>query len=782
MTDDSLHQFTRQLACWAEELLLRSRTPLRKIELAPEVSTARGDLYPDIVIWVNRDSCMAGGVILIPPREATGVETSGRHCAQALGLRHFVIWGAKEITFWEVLNDGLSQHKILLAPPAGVEAAAFQQTLATVLEELKYLTVAGVMSPGELAPHYLVNLCRGALEDTSAGLTEMMRIARSESGAKESYPPPETRARDKAMLTLARLTALLHFDQLPAKVQPEGLERAMFYALDTLPVVLRGSLWPASGEPPLPLEAAVRFHHLLRRLAQLGGCQNRPRLVQLLELLLTRYQQDLGLLTNNWAIPMPTGPHLLVNMDGIPPGNEDLEVAPPSALAFSALLRHLRRQPEASLQVPDTFLLSAASVPSIVVAALRNPALVPARERAVLQAKLRISWPTRRFQLPSALPRWGWELLHLMGLAADGARLLLRTPGDWLTASYAQVVLEVLQAECSISEIRRVDSGDLELDLIKYRGQDGPLRVIRSEGSPSRDGSLLHGAPASLWAVAVELPDSLWSLFENRLLHPEAPTNWWQEFPAGAALFARSTLGRALWQVIGQGQSLPDRDQLPSALAARHFPLPKREILAHLQRLADEDPGGIPGQARIDAELTPWFTLPEPLHFAAPPGAASPAPKEAEALSYSRLKEILQREVLQDGIPAFPEHYLFAHFRPRLQEYRFTPPLLRAEQFFGQVTLKDGAGQSVQAPSPEVAQALELIAATGRQVVSLPTDPVILDNILGRYLQDLDRVHGALQRRIHALIADPRQARSTARKFWSELGLPAPEVFLPHAK
>ena len=782
MTHDSLHLFTRQLACWAEELLQRSRSPLRKIDLAPEVSTAHGDLYPDIVIWVNRDSCMAGGIILVPSREATGVETAGRHCALSLGLRHFVVWGAKEITFWEVLDEGLSRHKTLPAPPAGGEAAAFHHTLAAVLEELKYLTVAGVMSPDELSPHYLVNLCRGALEDTSGGLTEMMRIARSEDGTKEGYPPPEGRARDKAMLTLARLTALLHFDQLPPKVQPEGLERAMFYALDTLPAVLRGRLWPAPDELPLPLEAAVRFHHLLRRLAQLAGCQNRQRLVQLLELLLARYQQELGLLTSNWAAPMPTGPHLLVNMSGALPGNEDLEVAPPSALAFSALLRHLRGQPEASLQVPDTFLLSAACAPSMVVAALRNPLPLPARERAALQANLRISWPTRRFRLPSALPRWGWELLHLMGLAADGARLLLRTPGNWLATPYAQVVLDVLQAECSISEIRQVDSGELELNLIKNRGQDGPLRVVRSEGSHPRDGTLLQGAPASLWALAVEVPDSLWTLFENRLLHPEAAANWWQEFPAGVGLFARSTVGRALWQVIGQGQSLPGRDHLPSVLAARRYPLPKRDILAHLQRLAVENQEGIPGQARIDAELTPWFALPEPLHFTVPSGPASPATNETKALPYSSLKEILQREVLQDGIPAFPEHYLFAHFRPRLQEYNFTPPLLRAEQFFGQVTLKDGAGKTFQAPSPEAAHALELIAATGRQEVSLPTDPVILDDILGRYLHDLGRVHGALQRRVHALVADPRQARNTARKFWSELGLPAPEAFLPHEK
>lgn len=781
MTNNSLHLFTRQLACWTEELLQRSRSPLRKVELAPEISTPHGNLHPNIVAWVNRDSCMAGGIILVPTLDAKGIETEGRQCAQSLGLRHFVIWGAREIIFWEVGDGELFRHKTLPAPPAGSEATVFHKTLTVVLEELKYLTVAGIMSPDELPCHYFVNLCRGALEDTLPGLTEMVRIARSEESSGEGGFSPERQALDKAVFTLARLTALLHFDQLPAKVQPEGLERAMFYALDTLPAGLRRSLEPAPGEPTLPPEAAVRFHHLLRRLAQLGGCQDGRRLARILELLLARYQQELGLQPCESTIPTLPGPRLLVNIGGLPFGAEDQEVALPSALAFFALLRHLWGQPEALLQVPDPFDLSAANPPRMVVAALGNSLPVPARERAALQAKLRISWPTRRFRLPSTLPRWGWELLHLTGLAADTARMKLRTPGGWLAAPFAPAFLEVLQKECSISEILRMASGALELDLIKGEGGDGSLRVIRAGGGAPRDGAMLRNAPAILWALAMELPDSLWALFESRLLHPVAPDDWPQDLAGGVALFIRSSLGRALWQVVGQGQSLPGGNQLPSVLATRRFPLPGRDVLLHLQRLADEYPQEIPSKARLDAELTPWFSSTGAIPLVVPAVGVSSETKTG-ALPLSELQEVLQREVLQDGIPSFPEHYLFAHFRPCLANYRFTPPLLRTEQFFGQVTFKDGAGSSFQAPSPEVAQALELIAASGRQAVCLPTDPAILNDILDRYLHDLGRLHGTLQRRVHALVADPRQARSMVRKFWSDLGLPAPELFISRGK
>jgi hypothetical protein len=784
MNHDPLRQFSRQLARWAEDLLLRSRSPLRKIDLSPEVSTARGPLHPDLVIWVNRDSCMAGGVILVPAQETADTEDQGRHCALALGLRHFVVWGAREITFWEVGPTELTRHKQFPAPPRGSEAAGFRLTLATVLEELKYLTVAGAIAPDDLSPHYFVNLCQGALEDTAAALTELMRMARSENCPGTDGSSPERQSRNKALLTLVRLAALLHFDQLPAKAQPEGLERAMLFALDTLPERLRNALLPGDNELPLPLEAAVRFHHLLRRLTQLGGCEDRPRLTRLLEQLLARHQQELGLVTLTPGFPRTAGPRLVVNARGIPPCNGDLEVAAPSALAFSALLRHLQGQPEASVQVWDPFLLPGDQAPRVVVAALLAPFSVPARERATLHAKLRLSWPTRRFRLPPTLPRWGWELLHLVGLAAADAQLLLRTPGNWFAAPFAQSLLDVLLGECSIREIRRVDSGGLDLLLIKDGGYDIPLLVSTPEGSRTFEGGLLRTAPASLWALAVGLCAPLWELLENRLLRPVTADDWPQELESGVVLFAHSTLGLALWQVLGLGQPLPDRERLPAILKLRHFPLPKREMLAHLQRLALEHPRELPSQSCIDAELAPWFSPPPPRPAQPEPAAAPPAmlKKDVEVPDYAFLKEVLQREVFQDGVPVFPEHYLFTHFRPRLQEYRFTPPLLRGEQFFGQVTLKDQAGQSLQTPTLEMAQALELISDMGRQGVSLPTDPLVLEDILDRYLHDLRTLHRALQRRVHALVADPRQAQRISRRLWSDLGLPGPEAFLSHEK
>ncbi|AMV72995.1 hypothetical protein [Desulfuromonas sp. DDH964] len=780
MSKDSLDQFTRQLARWAEEQLERSRSPLRRIDLSPRVLTPQGALYPDLVLWINRDSGMAGGVILVPPRESDCSEEQGRLCAHALGLRHFVVWGADEIVFWEILPGGLSRHRTVAAPPAGSDATSFRHTLATVLEEIKYLTVAGSLTPEELPPHYLVNLCLGGLAEVVPGLKELMRVACSEGRCSATGVPPEQQAQDKAFLTLVRIAALLHLDQLPTAVQPEGLERAMLFAIDTLPAELRKALAPLPGEFPLPLDIAVRFHHLSRRLAQLGGCQDSQRLARVLELLREDHQLPLGQHALTAPVPKTRGPRLIANLANIPPGPEDWEVAPPSLLACSVLLRHLQGQPAARIQAADPFQLPGTPAPTLILAALTSPTTLPARERAALQAGLRISWPTRRFRLPPDLPRWGWELLHLAGLAAREGKLRLKVPGDWLSAPFADVLLDTLREDFSIGEIRRISAHQMEIDLCKDGGADSTCLVNPGRDNRYLEGELSRKAPALFWALALDLPDPVWTLFENGHLHLDPSGNSPQDLEAGVNLFVASSLGRLLWQVAGNNQPLPGPRRFAATWGKRPFPLPNRDILTLLQRLAEEHPA-TPSTAEIDAELAPWFALPlsatgrvanhqEPMATAA---AATPTP----TLDLADLSNTLYREVFSDGLPLFPEHYLFDHFRPELQEYRLSLPLQRGEPFFGRVVLTGADGDSFEVSSELAAQAVELAAAAGREVVLLPADPLILQNILGRYLQDLQTLHEALLRRAHLLLTNPRQARAVAGKLWERLPLPPPEFF-----
>ena len=76
----------------------------------------------EVITWINRDSCMAGGVLLLPPREAEESVEMGRHCARALGLRHFATWAAREVVFWEERGSALARGKSIPLPAAGQAA------------------------------------------------------------------------------------------------------------------------------------------------------------------------------------------------------------------------------------------------------------------------------------------------------------------------------------------------------------------------------------------------------------------------------------------------------------------------------------------------------------------------------------------------------------------------------------------------------------------------------------------------------------------------------------
>ncbi|MBE0596023.1 MAG: hypothetical protein IH614_01995, partial [Desulfuromonadales bacterium] len=101
MDHQTLQLFGRQLARWAEEFIAEGRFPFRRIETSLPLLTALGEISLPLVLWVNRDSFMAGGLFLFPTRTTEEELESGLAFADALGLRHFVTWARREIIIWE---------------------------------------------------------------------------------------------------------------------------------------------------------------------------------------------------------------------------------------------------------------------------------------------------------------------------------------------------------------------------------------------------------------------------------------------------------------------------------------------------------------------------------------------------------------------------------------------------------------------------------------------------------------------------------------------------------
>ena len=157
------------------------------------------------------------------------------------------------------------------------------------------------------------------------------------------YDSPDFMAYQKASLALLRLIALVAYDKLPASIQPEGLERATFFALENLPTGLQSALKSGDDELPLPPEACTRLHHFFRRMLQLPQRKSPGDLCLALKILMQWNFHRLG----GRALPAEAlhdtaEAPLLLNPDresGLP--QRVMEIAPQAILAYTSLQRIL---------------------------------------------------------------------------------------------------------------------------------------------------------------------------------------------------------------------------------------------------------------------------------------------------------------------------------------------------------------------------------------------------------------------------------------------------------
>lgn len=772
--DSSTRQlFAQQLGHWAESAILNGRSPFRKVETGAHILTSHGHEQPPLMFWVNRESCMAGGLIFFPGSDLQPDLTSGDRCARALGLRNFVTWSAREVVFWETTEQNPKQLRRLPLPAAAAESPAVQHDLLLrVLDELKLLAVLGTVPPEQLDPDYLANLCYGALEACLPSLSESLRLARGENLLSREASAPETLAWGKGTLVLARLLALLLHDRLPLSLQPEGLERAMQFALDTLPPELSSRLRPAEDEVPLPQEGAIRFHHLFRRLNQLRPAIDRQRASHALTTLAITLAPALGVHPLPFATSRSSAALLLVHA-------EPSLTEPPQALCATSpwltiqvLRRHLQNLPALRWQSSDLFALTGACSPSLVSGTLTDQHPPSPERRQWMTTQLRSSWPNRRFALNAACPVWLWECLHLLGLTAADGVVELRLPADWLCTDYGQLLHQLLCEQFTLDRLEE-QGPTLRLRLFKHFDPNHPVQLLYPAGERSLPWGELSQQHRGFLRLALVLPEPLWQLLRQGQLHCAKTAPETLEQSRALYLYSRSTLARQLWAALSSGLPLPTPGNLAAALPRFGLPIPGPETLNGLLRLAGKNPEQPPAQSEVDRELDLWlgidlnrFSLPAP----APRRRAAPA---ARVGVREQLSEQILAAACQDGIPEFPEHYLYDHYRPALQQYHFAGELQDLGEFFGRHTLQDSAGQQLEIEESETLQALLLASSLGVSPVALPVDRELTASIVARYCNDLRSLRQNLVRQAHLHASDPNLADQLVEQLWKALPVPA---------
>jgi len=772
MASQALAFFAEQLANWGRQAIQLGRSPFRKVETGMPLLTEAGEQHAPLLFWINRDSFMAGGLLLFPRQAVDEVLADGCRLADAVGLQQFVTWSARDASIWQCEPEGAQLRlRIPLPEQNDNQVEPFHQLLLRIMDELKLLSVLSALPSSRLSAYYLANLCREAVLDSLDELAAQARMDRSQSPPTGQQRQPHHWATGKAYLTLFRLLTLLSQDRLPPNIQPEGLERALRFALPGLTTELELPLRFTHDDLPLPGSVAVRFHHLFRRLLQLELPRSQERTAAGGQILLR--EAATALLGQQDAAPlqMPATDQLtlLVNRALAPaPAAQLVEIFPQPLLAGRALLRTLQGEAAAHGQETDLWRLDTGLRFKLVLARL-TAGQRPARElRLQMETSLRSTWPTRRFQFAPDSPAWLFQALHLLGLCRPEGELDLDLPVDWLTRPWGAPLWETLRSDFSPLRISLLPEERLQLQLRRSR-EPGPVAISGRE-EETLPGEELLAAPREQLYFRLRFPAEWLALLEAGLLVPP-PAGIDEQQRQTLQLFFRSPPGRELTALAGLPAPPTSEKQLFQLLEHR-VPVPPAERLLRLEGLLSAGPPST--MDADDDELLDWLgpeyrNLP-PLASGVPHAAARRGSEQPR--SHRDLPQRLAEEIFVDGIPRFPEHYLYDHYQPELISYRWQTPLRIDGAFFGQVRLSDGAGQSLEIPSESQARALLLIDRCGTEQVDLPADPLLTESILLRYLKDLQQLHGNLHRLACRQEADARAADRLVRKTWGRAPLP----------
>ncbi|MBW2451575.1 MAG: hypothetical protein JRF07_04365 [Deltaproteobacteria bacterium] len=772
MLQSDLKKFQQQLANWVTDELERSQLPFQRLENDFQVITDNGEAIAEIVLWINRQSLITGSVILCPVHTDKIPEIRGLAVAKALGLGHFVIWGARDITIWKSTGPNPERYKNYPLPNAQkVVPEDFRRLLKRLLEDLKIVTVTTAISSTALPPHYFANLCLLTINDMLPLLAERTKRA---AGGDRPDTWIEKTPREVAWKSIWRLLLLVWQDRIPSGLQPERLEQAMYYALADFSDSGLKNLKCRTVNPELGPKASIRLHHTAVRLRQLRWPQNDLQLTELCDLLLSQVASQTGMSSTLPPWPL-TETAMLVNCHVTQP-SRTIVVAPEpylDGIALHTVADSCLTQPSLVNEISE---LGRTPQVSSILAFLDNDQTLNGQERAARRLRLRRVWPTRRFELPSNAPAFLWDCLHLIGLQKYPGDLQLQLPKTWYQMPGAELVLSVIVERYSLKALAEVGEYNFfwfscptekELQKIKvYRAQDVvqiPVDFI-SGLTPGLIAICLYADPAVLKLLAQKSLDVI--SVGNQPENSGYPEN-------GCHLFGLTKLGQHLWATCQPGRPLPNKNIIMTFRSAGMV-VPNKTILNALCHTAQQYEDDAHSFEKLDQELAKLIgSLPE-LNVS----RANSPPQSRERTTFAKdlVKNIIDT-VFVEGKPQFPEQYLIRYFRPELEDYDLPGPLHILESFFDRLLLADEDQFRIEVSGVARADALILASHSGKYVFSLPKDSGILEEIVSAYRDDLQQLWETLLKQCRQQLFRRRAALKLAHRVWKQTNLPPPEVF-----
>lgn len=754
MSKETLQQFARQLQVWSSDEFQNKPGPFRSVEASPSF-LGETETPASVVYWINRESHLAGGLLLLPRKDPEAVLESGREICTALGLECYYTWGIAEVAAWQINGTPNRLWSEPLPEAAMQEADAFKDALSLLLQNMQNRFFSQQQQLPHLSASYLANLLHNCIEST---LPVAAAACNQGKGQQSSSLEIGRRALATAVL---QIVALCSQNRLPERSNPADLLSDLKLATKRLPSPLASALVPSNSDPQLPMAATIKLHHLFQRMQQLGTALT-PFIAEAVQLLLHFWSGTISL------SPLPASlkknrSTLILNPDRYHPDmTVAIEIAPPPMTAATALLRFLqssnRRHP---VQYNDLLELQTPVVCDEVNGTLSDRSRIPSSDHKRLNALLRNSWPNRNIRLAPSTPQWACRLIHLAGLLHGRPHGILTLPADWLWSAYGEQVYTLLTERCTLNRITPDGRDRVRIEYNHPSGKQqvyvdsfaGDVRLLdNQEKAPTR--------PDILLALSLSLPT--FELMRNAEL--QTATEQADNLPA-IELFLLSSLGRGLWKILAPKKPMPKREKLIAELVRTGLPLPGDETLSALSMLAKKHID--PDTASIDRELEVWLGA-ECLtgaitRFKLPPASTEIPLDDNQA-------DIKASELIRQGaVPTFPDDYLYSAEGGRLS-YSITGQLRPVDEFFNTVTLASPQGGTLLIDGIAKARALELISSFRTGDVELPEDDQQAGTILDRYLKDLRKLY--LKIRQEALAAENLIQPAQIEQIWSQLPVP----------
>ena len=418
----------------------------------------------------------------------------------------------------------------------------------------------------------------------------------------------------------------------------------------------------------------------------------------------------------------------------------------PLLLAATGLLRTLLGRTPCRCRLGEVFVLNATDLDSSALRAILIDKTGMTRgSKQELAMQLRSAWPNRRFKVATGDPRWYWESLYLLGILSDGRQATLDLPRDLLWLPSAAFWWELIDDR-------------LRLTLIRSTDRQQAIEITTAAGAMEL-GELAapHGMRRRL-TLALLLPGSVFELLTGDFIWPDATTGEPEDLQTWT-LYTESRFYQQLQQMLTTGTPAESPHDAP--------PYPDAVLLERLKLARADDKG-----ADIDRLLANLCNCPELLDVTAPVALQpSPALMPAQETT-ANVMDLASAALSAQGLPNFPDQYLYFLDRPTLKHYSLALPIRFENEILGQFDLIDADGQIVRGAGEELKLALSLCAEAGRSDFELPERREDIESLLLGYQKDLAALRQTLKTLCYSHIEKNQAAKKLVQRVWKKFKLP----------